>query len=63
MGLIDKTSVANVIAGFAVVAGILKGFIVDGEFGELEIMIVGTALGYLFGAATQLKRNGASISP
>ena len=47
----DKKSIANIVAGFAVVAGILKGFIVDGGFSELEIMIIGTALGYLFGAS------------
>ena len=60
MGLIEKSSVANVVAGFAVVAGIIKGFIIDGQVGELEIMIIGTALGYLFGSAITAKRNGAT---
>ena len=60
MGFIKKGDVAPIIAGFAVVAGIVKGFFIDaGEFGELEIMIVGTALGYLFGSV-QARRNGAT---
>ena len=55
MAVITKKSIANVVAGFAVVSGIVKGFI-DGTPSEVEIMIIGTALGYLFGAATGVSR-------
>ena len=51
MAVITKKSIANVVAGFAVVASIVKGFI-NGEPTQVDLMILGVALGYLFGAAT-----------
>ena len=64
MSVIDKTSVANVVAGFAVVSGIAISIInPEGANTSLIQAITMTALGYLFGAATpaireKLKGNG-----
>ena len=55
MAVITKKSIANVVAGFAVVFTLVKGAF-NGAPTELEIMIIGTALGYLFGAATGVSR-------
>ena len=54
MSTLNKTNVANVIAGFAVVASIVKGFI-NGEASEIELAILFTSLGYLFGAVATKK--------
>lgn len=51
MASITKTSIANAVAGIAVVASIGKGFI-SATFTEVDLMVLGTALGYLFGAAS-----------
>ena len=51
MAVITKKSIANVVAGFAVVASVVKSFI-NGEPSEVEMAVLFTALGYLFGAAT-----------
>ena len=55
MAVITKKSIANVVAGFAVVFTLVKGAF-NGETTELEVMILGTSIGYLFGAATGLSR-------
>ena len=53
MSVIDKTSVANVIAGFAVVSGVVISVVnPEGANSSLIQAITMTALGYLFGAAT-----------
>ena len=58
MSVIDKTSVANVIAGFAVVSGVVLSVInPEGVNNNLITAITMTALGYLFGAATPAIRN------
>ena len=64
MSVIDKTSVANVIAGFAVVSGVVVS-VVAPEAANTQLIqtIAFTALGYLFGAATPAivkKINGGS---
>ncbi len=51
MAVITKKSIANVVAGFAVVFSLVKSLI-NGEPTEIDVMILGVALGYLFGAAT-----------
>ena len=64
MALVDKTSVANVVAGFAVVSGVVISVIApEGVNNQLIQAITMTALGYLFGAATpaiRAKLNGSN---
>ena len=43
--LISKTTIANVVAGFVVVAGVIMTIYQI----ELSELLVGSALGYLFG--------------
>lgn len=58
MSVIDKTSVANVIAGFAVISGVIVTTVVpEAANTQLIQIITFTALGYLFGAATPAIRN------
>ena len=58
MSALNKTNIANVVAGTAVIASIAKGFI-NGEPSEIELAILFTSLGYLFGAVTTRKNNPA----
>ena len=63
MSVIDKTSVANVIAGFAVVSGVVVTVAApEAANGELIRVIALTALGYLFGAATPAMAVGTEIT-
>ena len=66
LSVIDKTSVANITAGFAVISGIVISVIApEGVNNQLIQAITMTALGYLFGAATpaiRAKLNGSGSS-
>ena len=56
MSVLNKTNIANVVAGIAVLASIAKGF-VNGETTEIELAILFTSLGYLFGAVATRSKN------
>ena len=51
MASITKKSISNIVAGIVVISAVVKGFITS-EFNEVDLLLLGTAMGYLFGAAT-----------
>jgi len=47
MSLIDKTSVANIISAFVIVAGVVSVFM-GIESNEMLLLLTGAGIGYLF---------------
>jgi len=59
LSLIDKTSVANVIAAVIILAGVISVFL-GIESNEMLLLITGAGIGYLFknGIVSRAKRTG-----
>jgi len=47
LSLISKATVANLVAGFVIIAGVL-GYFMDLESSEMMLLLVGAGIGYLF---------------
>ncbi len=47
MTLISKATVANVVAGFVIIAGVV-GYFMDIDSSEMMLLLVGAGIGYLF---------------
>jgi len=47
MSLISKATVANIVAGFVIVAGVV-GYFLNLESSEMMLLLVGAGIGYLF---------------
>jgi len=45
--LISKATVANVVAGFVIIAGVV-GYFMDIDSSEMMLLLVGAGIGYLF---------------
>lgn len=50
-GIINKTSIANIMAGIAIGVGVIYAYITGNN--DLMTFIVGAAIGYLFGRSQQ----------
>jgi len=47
LSLINKATVANLVAGFVIIAGVI-GYFMDLESSEMMLLLVGAGIGYLF---------------
>jgi len=47
LSLISKATVANIVAGFVIVAGVI-GYFTELESSEMMLLLVGAGIGYLF---------------
>jgi len=48
MSLIDKTSIANLIAAFIIIAGVVQVFFNLADPSGMMLILVGAGIGYLF---------------
>jgi len=56
MSIVDKTTIANVIAGFGVVSGVvMAAFMPEQVDSNILVAITMASLGYLFGSASPIK--------
>jgi len=47
LSLISKATVANIVAGFVIIAGVI-GYFLDLPASEMMLLLVGAGIGYLF---------------
>ena len=47
MSLISKATVANIVAGFVIIAGVV-GYFTELPASEMMLLLVGAGIGYLF---------------
>jgi len=60
MNLIDKASIANIIASIAIISGIVSVFLAIPS-NEMLVLITGAGIGYLFKNGITSHSNGSNV--